>query len=165
MNRSIIEIFVGFFVLAIAIGFLIFTYKISDVKKLDRTYQVKARFNQVDGVIIGSDVSVSGIKVGSVADLFLDPETYDAVMIIAIRDNVKLPVDSSARIVSDGLLGGKYVEVQAGADDRMLKNDDIIQYTQSSINLESLIGKFIFNSASSNDSKNQENNKNPQPSN
>lgn len=149
MNRNFIETIVGFLVLALAAGFLAFTYKVADLKKLDSSYQVKANFDQVEGIIIGSDVSVSGIKVGSVADLTLNPQSYNAVMTLSIRDDIKLPTDSSARIVSSGLLGGKYVELQAGSDDTVLKNNDAIQFTQSSVNLESLLGKFIFNSASS----------------
>lgn len=152
MNRNIIEVLVGFLVIGVAIGFLIYTYKVADVKKLGDCYQVKANFDQVEGVIAGSDVMISGIKVGTVENLTLDPVNYNAVMVIAIRDGIKLPTDSSARIVSSGLLGGKYVELQAGADDQMLKNNDTIQYTQSAVNLETLLGKFIFSSSGS-DSK------------
>ncbi len=159
MSRNVIEIIVGFLVLLVAVGFLIFTYKIADVKKLDRTYVVKANFDHVDGIIIGSDVEISGIKVGSVADLVLDAQTYNAVMTIAIKDEIKLPVDSSARIVSNGLLGGKYVELQAGSDNTMLKSNDSINFTQSSVNLETLLGKFIFSSTSGNANK-ASNNKN-----
>lgn len=149
MNRNVIEILIGFLVIAIAVGFLIYTYKVADVKKLGSCYEVKAKFDQVEGVIVGSDAMISGIKVGTVTGLTLYPQTYSAIMIIGIGDNVKLPVDSSARIVSSGLLGGKYVDLQPGADDQMLKNDDTIQYTQSSINLESLLGKFIFSASGS----------------
>lgn len=153
MNRNFVEILVGFIVIFVAIGFFTFAYKVAGVKKLDRSYEVKASFDQVEGIIIGSDVSVSGIKVGTVSDLTLDPNTYNAVMVLAIRDEVKLPKDSSARIISSGLLGGKYVELQAGADDEMLATGDTIKYTQSSVNFETLLGKFIFNSASSKSSE------------
>jgi phospholipid/cholesterol/gamma-HCH transport system substrate-binding protein len=122
MNRNVIEILIGFLVIAIAVGFLIYTYKVADVKKLGSCYEVKAKFDQVEGVIVGSDAMISGIKVGTVTGLTLDPQTYSAIMIIGIGDGVKLPVDSSARIVSSGLLGGKYVDLQPGADDQMLKN-------------------------------------------
>ncbi|MEI6187202.1 MAG: outer membrane lipid asymmetry maintenance protein MlaD [Alphaproteobacteria bacterium] len=150
MNRNIIEVLVGFLVIAIAVSFLAYTYKVANVKKLGGSYQVIAKFDQVDGIIVGSDVMISGIKVGSVSELTLDTKSYDAFMVIEIGDDIKLPADSSARIVSSGLLGGKYVELQAGADDQLLKNNETIQYTQSSVNLESLLGKFIFSSASTN---------------
>jgi phospholipid/cholesterol/gamma-HCH transport system substrate-binding protein len=146
MHRNIIETLVGFLVILIAIAFFAFSYKIADVKKLDKTYELTAKFDQVEGIVVGSDVGISGIKIGTVTDLRLDPTTYYAIMKMAIVDNVKLPTDSSAKIVSEGLLGSKYVSIQAGADSEMLENGDQIQYTQSSINLETLIGKFAFGS-------------------
>lgn len=153
MNRNVIETVIGFLVLLIATVFFVFSYKIADVKKLDKTYELTAKFDQVEGIVIGSDVSISGIKVGTVTGLTLDPKTYYALMTMAINDNIKLPVDSSAKIVSEGLLGSKYVSLQAGADEEMLENGDQIQYTQSSMNLESLIGKFAFGSPKSSDKK------------
>lgn len=147
MNKNFIETIIGLLVIALAITFFSFAYKVAGVKKLDHAYQVRAAFDQVEGVIIGSDVMVSGIKVGTVSDLKLNTDNYNAEMFISIRDEYKLPIDSSARIVSSGLLGGKYVELQAGADEEMLKEGDTIQYTQSSVNLETLLGKFMFNSS------------------
>lgn len=147
MNKNFVEILVGFLVIAVAIGFFSFAYKVAGVKKLDHSYSLKANFDQVEGIIIGSDVSVSGIKIGSVSDLTLDSNSYNAVMTLAIKDDIKLPKDSSARIVSSGLLGGKYVELQAGSDEEMLGAGGVIKYTQSATNLETLLGKFIFNSS------------------
>jgi phospholipid/cholesterol/gamma-HCH transport system substrate-binding protein len=165
MNKNIIEVLVGFLVIIIAVGFLAYTYKVANIKKLDSCYQIKAKFDQVEGIIIGSDVMVSGIKVGSVSELSLDPKSYNVIMTIAIEDSIKLPTDSSARIVSSGLLGGKYVELQAGSDDQMLNNNDMILYTQSSVNLESLLGKFIFSSSTNANNKTSENSPAPNSSN
>ncbi len=145
MNRNLIETLIGFLVLLIAAIFFFFSYKIADVRKLEKTYELKAKFDQVEGITVGSDVAISGIKVGTVNDLTLDESSYSALMTIAIRNSVKIPSDSSAKIVSQGILGGKYVSIEAGADAEMLENGDQIQYTQSSLNLEGLISKFAFN--------------------
>jgi phospholipid/cholesterol/gamma-HCH transport system substrate-binding protein len=143
-----LETIVGFIVLVVAGGFLFFTYKATDVKTMDNTYIVKAKFDQVEGIIIGSDVRLSGIKVGSVVGLKLDPDNYNAVMTTAVNAHVKLPMDSSMKIVTSGLLGGKYVLVDVGGSEEMIPSGGEIRYTQSSINLESLISKFMFNSDS-----------------
>lgn len=153
MNRNIIETIIGFLVLLIALIFFIFSYKIADVKKLDSTYELSAKFDQVEGIVVGSDVAMSGIKIGTVTELALDDKSYNAIMKIAINDKVKLPSDSSAKIVSEGLLGRKYVSIEAGADEEMLEAGDQIQYTQSSMNLENLIGKFAFSADGKNKAK------------
>jgi phospholipid/cholesterol/gamma-HCH transport system substrate-binding protein len=144
MNKNLFETIIGFFVIAVAIGFFTFAYKTSGTKKLGGTYKLTAKFDQVEGVMAGTDVLLSGIKVGAVRDLKLDPANYYAVLTLSIDENIKVPVDSSAKIVSTGLLGGKSVVLQAGADDEMLENGMQIKYTQSSVNFETLISKFMF---------------------
>ncbi|MCH9753726.1 MAG: outer membrane lipid asymmetry maintenance protein MlaD [Alphaproteobacteria bacterium] len=148
-----LETIIGSVVVLAALSFLAFTYKVADVKKFSDTYPLKAVFEQVEGIIVGSDVMLSGIKIGSVRDLRLDTDTYRAVMSIAIKRAVKIPNDSSIRIVSNGLLGKKYVSVDAGASDEMFAGGDTIQFTQSSVNLETLIGKMIFNAPDKDKSK------------
>ena len=108
MGNSKIETIVGLVIVAVAVGFMVFTYKVAEVKKFGNTYKLRAVFDQVEGVISGSDVMMSGIKVGFVSDLKLDGESYRAIMDIAIDKVVKIPDDSSVRIVSNGLLGKKY---------------------------------------------------------
>lgn len=144
MGNSKIETIVGLVIVAVAVGFMVFTYKVAEVKKFGNTYKLRAVFDQVEGVISGSDVMMSGIKVGFVSDLKLDGESYRAIMDIAIDKVVKIPDDSSVRIVSNGLLGKKYVSVDAGSSDTMFADGDEISFTQSSVNLETLIGKLIF---------------------
>lgn len=139
-----IETIVGFIVIVIAIGFLIFTYKVADVKTMEKTYVLNAKFDQVEGIIVGSDVRASGIKIGSVVKLKLDLYSYKAIMTIGINRHIKLPDDSSLKIVSAGLLGSKYVLAEVGAGENMLKPGEEIKYTQSSVNLETLISKAIF---------------------
>jgi phospholipid/cholesterol/gamma-HCH transport system substrate-binding protein len=104
----------------------------------------------VDGLEPGSDVRVSGIKVGSVLDQTLDPDTYRAEVRFTVRDGVELPADSSASVVSDGLLGGKYLRIVPGGDIDMLSAGDEVMLTQSAISLEDLIGHMVFGQGSSN---------------
>ena len=92
----------------------------------------------------GGDVRISGIKVGKVLGQELDPPTYRAQVTFSVRNGIELPADSSAAIVSSGLLGGKYLSLVPGGDDRLLKDGGEITLTQSSVNLEDLIGRYIF---------------------
>lgn len=145
MQRHVIETIIGAVVLMVAAGFLVFAYKGSDMR-LSNTegYTVKAKFSNLTGINTGSDVRIGGIKVGVVSDLLLDPKTYQAIALLNINNATKLPVDSSAAIVGAGLLGEKFVQITPGGDDKMLAEGGSIQFTQSSISLEELIGKFVF---------------------
>lgn len=144
-NNNYFEIIVGTFVLACAIFFLSYSMKGSQIKNAD-SYELIAKFDSIDGIAIGSDVKISGVKIGTVTEQFLDKESYRAALKIAIDSDVQLPSDSSAKIASEGLLGSKFLSIEIGADSEMLKTGEEIEFTQSSVNLEDLLGKFIFNS-------------------
>jgi len=139
-----IETIVGFLIVLVAIVFMVFTYKVADVKKFVETYKLRASFAQVAGVIVGSDVMLSGIKVGSVSYLTLDPNTYRAIMTVSIKKDVKIPDDSSISVLSNGLLGEKYVSVNVGASDTMFADGDEFKFTTPPISIEALIGKLFF---------------------
>lgn len=145
MQKNIIETIIGAMVLIVAVGFLTFAYKGSEMS-VDRGagYTVKAKFANATGVNIGSDVRIGGIKIGVISDMKLDPNTYDAVAVMHINDQTKLPADSSAAIVGAGLLSEKFIQIVPGGDDNMLKDGGELQFTQSSVSLEELIGKFVF---------------------
>ncbi len=143
MANNVIETVMGAVVLTVAGGFLYFAYSNSNVKKVDG-YQLTADFSNISGIGLGSDVRVGGIKVGVIESLTLDPETYEAVAKMRIEKNVKLPKDSSAAVQSAGLLGEKFIAITPGGDEAMLKTGDVIAYTQASVNLEEMIGKFMF---------------------
>jgi phospholipid/cholesterol/gamma-HCH transport system substrate-binding protein len=134
----------GAVVLIVAIGFLLFAYNTSQVKQ-DGGYELIARFDKVDGLERGSDVRISGIKVGTVLDQTLDPETYRAEVRFSLREDIQLPADTSAAVVSNGLLGGKYLALVPGGDIEMLEPGGEVTLTQSAVNLEDLIGHMIFN--------------------
>jgi len=143
MQKNIIETIMGAVVLAVAGIFLSFAYQGSQIKVEDG-YKISSKFSDASGIALGSDVRIGGIKVGVVSDMSLDAETYQAVVFIQIRNATKLPKDSSAAIVSSGLLGGKYIQITPGGDDKMLEQGGEIQFTQSAVNIEELIGKFVF---------------------
>jgi phospholipid/cholesterol/gamma-HCH transport system substrate-binding protein len=147
MSRNIVETVLGAVVLVVAVGFLVWAYGRSDAGD-PGGYALKARFDRVDGLDTGGDVRISGIKVGQVLGQRLDPQTYRAEITFSVREGIELPSDSSAAIVSSGLLGGKYLSLVPGGDDRLLKDGDEVTLTQSSVNLEDLIGRYIFSGQS-----------------
>ena len=146
MRRNIVETIIGGLVLLVAALFLFYAYSGSNLRGAGG-YDLVARFNRVDGLANGAEVRLSGIKIGSVVRQDLDPKTYLAVVHLAINDNIKLPVDSTAKIQSDSLLSGSHVNLEPGGDEKMMANGDEIKYTQDPVNLGDLIGRFIFSSA------------------
>ena len=145
MSRNIVETVLGAVVLVVAIAFLAFAYARSDVGD-PGGYELVAMFDQVSGLGPGADVRISGVKVGTVVDQWLDPATYRAGVRFTVASDVELPTDTSAAIVSESLLGGRYLALQPGADDRLLEPGGEITLTQSAVVLENLIGQMIFNS-------------------
>ena len=142
-QRNAAELAAGAVVLVTAAGFL--AYAIANTGGMGPGgYLLHARFNAIDGLSIGSDVRMAGVKVGSVTGTHLDPQTYQAVVDFTVADDVKLPKDSSAAVTSDGLLGGKYLGLDAGGDTQMIPPGGQVTITQSSISIEQLLGKFIF---------------------
>ncbi len=144
MSRNVIETVMGAVVLFIAGGFLVTAYEGRKLNKVNNGYHVDAKFENATGVAVGSDVRLGGVKIGVVDAMDLDMKSYQAVIGMTIKQGVELPLDSTAAIVGDGLLGSKFVALTPGAEEDMLKNGDHIEYTQSSVSLEEMIGKFVF---------------------
>lgn len=143
MQKNIIETLMGAVVLIVAGLFFVFAYKGSGMQ-MESGYIVKANFTNASGIALGSDIRIGGIKIGTVSDLTLDANSYEAVISMQIRSTTQLPKDSSASVVSSGLLGEKYIQITPGGDEAMLANGEKIEFTQSAINLEEMIGKFMF---------------------
>lgn len=143
MNKKPVETIMGIIVLLVAAFFLFFAYKVSDLQVV-KGYDVTARFLKVGGLNVGSDVRINGIKVGSVIGLELDNEDYIANITMSILPNVKLPVDSSAAIVGDGLMGDKFIKIEPGKAPEMLKGGDSIAKTKDFKTLEDMVGEIIF---------------------
>jgi phospholipid/cholesterol/gamma-HCH transport system substrate-binding protein len=144
MRGNVIEIVIGAVVLVVAALFLVFAYQTSQSRTVSGGYEVSANFARVDGIHQGSDVRISGIKVGTVVADELDPKTYLATIRMSIDPTVQLPEDTVAQVTSSGLLGDKYMSLAPGGSDTMIPPGGKIQYTQSSISLENLIGQMMF---------------------
>ena len=147
MNTSAVETLIGTLVIAIAAGFLIFAYSMGDVAKI-HGYKVVANFERADGINVGTDVRISGIKVGSVIEQKLDNQTYFAKVVLSIDNAIKIPEDSSVKVSSDGLLGGNYLNIQPGGSEKPLADGGEIANTQPSIDLMSLITRYVFSPSS-----------------
>jgi phospholipid/cholesterol/gamma-HCH transport system substrate-binding protein len=144
MKQNLMETAVGALVIAIALGFFIFMYSTTGVGKGSGGYQLTAKFKNVEGINIGSDVRMSGIKIGSVTGQALDGQSYDAILTIAIDPTIKLPDDSTAKITSEGLLGGKFIALEPGGSETLLSDGGAITYTQGAIDLWSLVSDYMF---------------------
>jgi phospholipid/cholesterol/gamma-HCH transport system substrate-binding protein len=141
--RKLPEILTGLAVIIIAAVFLV--YALGRAQALGTGgYQLKAQFSSIGGLAVGSDVKLGGVVVGHVTDEHLDPVTYAAVVGMSLDNDIKVPSDTSAAISSDGLLGGDYVALSPGGSTTMLAPGQSFAVTQSAINIEDLLGKFIF---------------------
>ena len=148
MQNSIVETLIGAAVVAVAVLFLAFAYSSTGSGPVSG-YEVLAKFNRADGVNIGTDVRLSGIKVGTVSKMSLDAKTYNAVVTIALANDVKLPDDSSVRITSEGLLGNQYLSIEPGASPTTIMPGGEIENTQGAIDLVGLLGKAVFGAGDS----------------
>ncbi len=155
MKRSVIETILGAVVLFVAVFFLVFSYNTANVKQVSG-YSVVADFSNIGGLSVGDDVQVSGVKVGSVTGVDIDPETYLARVSLSVDPKYKLPLDTAAIISSQSLLGGKYLSLEPGADEDYLEDGDRIEYTQAPQNLEQLLGQFIFSMSGQKDGEESE---------
>jgi phospholipid/cholesterol/gamma-HCH transport system substrate-binding protein len=146
-GRSLAEVATGAVVLLVALGFLGYAVLNSGRAGMmtgGGTQELRARFDRIDGLAPGADVRIAGVKVGSVVDQRIDPQTFLAVITMRVEGGLRLPADSSAEITSEGLLGGRYVALVPGGSDRILRDGQEIEITQSAISLEALLGRFIF---------------------
>jgi phospholipid/cholesterol/gamma-HCH transport system substrate-binding protein len=152
MSRKLPELLTGFAVIIIAAVFLVYALGQAGAVSAGG-YPLRAQFSSIGGLTVGADVKIGGVAIGHVADEHLDPATYAAVVKLVIDDNIKIPQDSSASITSDGLLSGNYVAVSPGGSDTMLAAGQSFSVTQSAINIEDLLGKFIFSMGGSSGGK------------
>jgi phospholipid/cholesterol/gamma-HCH transport system substrate-binding protein len=138
------ETLIGAIVLAVAGGFLVYAANTADVALGGGSgYPLQAEFRQAEGLSVGSDVRLSGIKIGSITSLGLNRENFFARVSMAIENDVKLPEDSVAKIASEGLLGGSFVAIDPGGSEFMLEPGAAFLHTQGSINLIDLVSKAI----------------------
>ena len=143
MQSNFVEMLIGAIVVVIASVFLFYGYTTSGMRS-ESGYTVTAEFNRVDGLATGSDVRLSGIKIGTVVAQSIDPKNYKAVVTMNLATDVKVPDDSSAKITSEGLLGSNYVALTPGGSEDYLTDGSEIDFTQGAIDLMGLIGQAVF---------------------
>ncbi|WP_417726375.1 outer membrane lipid asymmetry maintenance protein MlaD [Roseovarius sp.] len=144
MSESKTEVLVGGVVLAVAIGFLVYAGKTTGMTGRGAgEYQLSASFRSADGVSVGTDVRLAGVKVGRVTQINLDPGTYRASTIFTVQEGINVPDDSAIAISSEGLLGGNYVEILPGGSPFYVEPGAEIEFTQGSVSLVSLLMKFV----------------------
>lgn len=144
------EILAGAVVLAVAVGFLVFAGQTAGLSTGAGTYPLKASFRSVDGITVGSDVRLAGLKVGTITSLTLNPTTFFADATIAVQKDILLPTDSAILISSEGLLGGNFVEIVPGGASENLAPGEEIEDTQGAVSLVTLLMKFVGGGNSSN---------------
>lgn len=143
MKNTLVETLTGMVVIGLAVAFFVFAYSVGGVGKGAGGYTIVAEFENTAGISTGSDVRMSGVKIGTVLEQELDPTSYQAVLKLSVDPKIKLPDDSTAKITSEGILGGNFVALEVGGSETMLNNGDKIENTQGSIDLFGLISQFI----------------------
>lgn len=149
MKTDFVETVIGATVIAVAVIFFTYAYRTAEVGAASGGYSIDARFERIDGISTGSDVRMSGIKIGTVVAQKLDPLSFEAIVTMTVSPDIKLPDDSTAKITSEGLLGGNYISLEAGGSEKNFASGDEITNTQSSVDLLSLLGQAIFSAKSS----------------
>lgn len=141
-NNNTVETIMGAVVVLVAAAFLYFAYTSTSSGSLSG-YEITAKMPRVDGLATGTDVRLSGIKIGAISSMDLDPKTYLVTLHMNIRNDVQIPVDSSLMVTSSGLLGGSYLSITPGGEDKMLPPGGAITNVQGSVDLMGLVGRFI----------------------
>lgn len=149
MQRSKNDVWVGLFVLIGAVAILFLALQSANLLSLSfqKTYQVKAKFDNVGGVKPKAAVRSAGVVVGRVDNIVFDDKSFQAVVTLALESRYVFPKDSSLKILTSGLLGEQYLGIEPGADDKNLVQGDTISSTQSAVVLENLISQFLFSKA------------------
>ncbi len=151
MRMRTIEISVGAFVLAGILALVFIAIRVSGINTTSQegTYQLLARFNDIAGLTVRSKVSLAGVTIGRVTAIDVDPVYAEAIVTLRIRNSINnLSADTGAKILTEGLLGGRYIGIFPGGEEDILKDGDTITETQGAIVLENLIGDFITNKGS-----------------
>lgn len=149
MNKTVLDLWVGLFVIAGVAALLFLALKVGSTNavRAQSSYEVVARFDNIGGLKPRAPVKSAGVVVGRVADIRFDNETFEAAVTLRLDNRYAFPKDSSAAIMTSGLLGEQYIGLEAGGDSQVLKNKDQIFITQSAVVLENLIGRFMYGQA------------------
>lgn len=149
MQRKSLDLWVGIFVLLGAAALFFLAMKAGNMSSLsfEQTYPVVTKFDNIGGLKPRAPVKSAGVVVGRVGDIGFDDKSFQAVVTLNLQSNYKFPKDSSAKILTSGLLGEQYIGIEPGGDTENLAAGDRIKMTQSAIVLENLIGQFLFSKA------------------
>lgn len=149
MNRKALDLWVGFFVALglAALMFLALKVASSATFASGDGYVIKARFDNIGGLKVRAPVKSAGVVVGRVQDIRFDNETFEALVSMAVDRRFSFPKDTSAKILTSGLLGEQYIGLSAGGDTANLQDGDTLKITQSALVLENLIGQFLYSKA------------------
>lgn len=155
MERSTLDLWVGLFVCAGIGALLILALKVGNMSgfSVADTYQLYANFDNIGGLKPRAPVKSAGVVVGRVAEITFNNDRFTARVALRIEKNYKFPKDTTASILTSGLLGEQYIGLEGGGDDKMLAQGDTLKLTQSAVVLEKLISQFLFNKAAEGDSK------------
>jgi len=150
VERTTIDLWFGAFVTAGFVALLVLALKVGNLgaERAAERYRVEARFDNIGGLKVRGPVRSAGVLVGRVAEIRFDNQRYQATVMLDLDKRYSFPKDTSASILTSGLLGETYVGLEAGGDDKKLAEGDRIQITQSAVVLEKLIGQFLFSKAS-----------------
>jgi phospholipid/cholesterol/gamma-HCH transport system substrate-binding protein len=155
MDRTSIDLWFGAFVTAGFAALLVLALKVGNLgeQRAAKTYAVEAKFDNIGGLKVQAPVKSAGVLVGRVADIKFDNEKFQGVVTLSLDERYKFPKDTSAAILTSGLLGESYVGLDAGGDDKNLQGGDKVMITQSAVVLERLIGQFLFSKAADGEPK------------
>lgn len=145
MGKKSIETLVGLFVLLGIAGLVFLSLKAANLTSFStgETYALQARFDNIGGLKVRAPVRSAGVTIGRISSIAFDPQTYQGIVTLQIDRNLEFPRDTSAKILTSGLLGDQYVGLEPGADEKMLGAGDVIRQTQSAVVFENLIGQLI----------------------
>lgn len=143
MSHNPTEVFAGGVVLAAAVAFAVYAGQAAGLSRAGDSYELNASFRSLEGVSVGTDVRLAGVKIGTVTGVELNPETFRADTRFSVKEGIEIPDDSAVIISSEGLLGGNFVEVMPGGSPFAFEAGDEIQDTQGAVSLISLLVKFV----------------------
>lgn len=144
MKNSAVETLIGAAVILIAAAFFFFAYQTSGKGHAAGAYRVSAEFDNAEGVSVGTDVRVAGVKIGSVVDFSLNTENFQANVLMELDPKVKLTDDATAKVTAEGLLGSKFISLEQGGSETLLADGGVISNTQGAVDIWSLISQAMF---------------------
>jgi phospholipid/cholesterol/gamma-HCH transport system substrate-binding protein len=152
MREDYLETIVGCVVVVIAMSFLLFFFKTYNKHKERDYYELYAYFSNVEGINVYSKVKVGGLEIGEVSGIKID-KNYRIMLTLKIKKSIEIPVDSNLKISTSGIIGSKYLKLEMGGEDDVFQNGGYFQFTESTMDLEEMVTKFILNKASDDNKK------------